>query len=68
MQLLTIPVTSLEDATHNFEQMAPFSVGKGAPTYVPTNNQVTFHFRTDTPTVANQRIYIYTGSVWNGIV
>lgn len=45
---------------------ATISSGSGAPSGSATTGDI--YFRTDTPTVANQRIYIYTGSAWTGIV
>lgn len=42
--------------------------GSGAPN-IPTSASGDYYFRTDTPTVANQRIYIATGAnTWTGIV
>ena len=61
-------VHSFEDATRNFEQIeaAGMYSGFGAPTFVPP--AVSLYFRRDTPTTANQRLYIWTGSAWSGIL
>lgn len=40
--------------------------GSGSPTTAAGMGAI--YYRTDTPTVANQRIYIYTGTEWTGIV
>lgn len=63
-------ITSLEDVTRNFEQIeaAGMFTGVGAPAFLPSNANVSYYFRKDTPTVANQRIYVFTGSAWVGIV
>ena len=45
---------------------ANITSGTGAPS--GSGNKGDIYFRTDTPTTANQRIYIYTGSTWTGIV
>lgn len=61
---------SLDDVRQNFEflQGSGLYWGSGAPTFTPSGNAVSFFFRKDAPTVANQRIYIFTGSAWSGIV
>jgi hypothetical protein len=41
--------------------------GSGAPSNANGNNGDVY-FRTDTPAVANQRIYIKSAGVWTGIV
>lgn len=41
--------------------------GSGAPT-AGLGRDGWFYFRTDTPAVANQRIYVRSGGVWTGIV
>lgn len=70
MKLPAVPVQDFEDATINFEALESSYIywGTGAPTFIPPAKAVSFYFRRDTPTVANQRIYIYTGSVWTGIL
>ena len=42
--------------------------GSGAPTGVTGAASGDVYFRTDTPGTANQRIYIYNGSTWTGIL
>lgn len=70
MKLPHIPVTSFEDATYNFEvlQGQGFFTGQGAPTFPALKGNV--YFRKDTPTVANQFIYVNTadGVHWTGKV
>ena len=64
---------SLEDAQQNFEflQASRLYWGNGAPTIVPPSSQTSpgaFYFRLDKPTVANQRIYVWSGTAWTGIL
>ncbi|MGH9439265.1 MAG: hypothetical protein ACRD22_15560, partial [Terriglobia bacterium] len=40
----------------------------GAPPNAPSGMTGSFYFRSDTPTTANQRIYVWDGSTWTGIV
>jgi hypothetical protein len=70
VQLPVVPVHSFEDVTLDMEALQGSGIfwGSGAPTFIPAAKAVSFYFRKDTPTVANQRIYIYTGSAWTGIV
>ena len=62
-------IHSFEDITRNFEALETQNIytGTGAPTFTAVKGS--YYFRTDTPTVANQRIYVNTtGSAWTGIV
>lgn len=72
-------ITGLEDATRNFEAIQQtlldgVTIGSGVPVnpagHAPSKGN--YYFRTDTPTIANQRIYVCTvgGSspTWVGIV
>lgn len=70
MKFAALPVYSLEDATLNFELLTSSGIfwGSGTPTFTPEGKAVSFYFRKDTPTVANQRLYVYTGSAWTGIL
>jgi hypothetical protein len=43
------------------------SVGVGAPSNA-TGNNGDYYLRTDTPAVANQRIYVKSAGAWVGIV
>lgn len=43
----------------------PISVGSGAP---GASTPGVFYFRTDTPTVANQRLYVNQSGTWVGIL
>ena len=63
-------VESFEDATLNFEELQGSNLfwGSGAPAFLPPQSAVSYYFRQDTPTVANQRIYVFTGSTWTGIL
>lgn len=40
--------------------------GSGAPTATPSGTA--FYLRTDTPGTANQRLYVWNGSAWTGIL
>jgi hypothetical protein len=64
-----------EGCQENFEFLEESGLywGSGAPAFVPSENQsaqklACFYFRRDTPGVANQRIYVWNGSAWTGIV
>ena len=63
-------VHSFEGAQRNFEFLEGSGLywGSGAPAFLPANKDVSFYLRKDTPTVANQRIYIFNGTAWVGIV
>lgn len=63
-------VDGFDDCQLNFEALQGSGLfwGSGAPTFIPDGHTVSYYFRQDTPTVANQRIYIYTGSAWTGIL
>lgn len=69
MKFRHLHLTSFQDAQENFEQIdaASLYAGIGAPAFRPAENRG-FFFRLDTPTVANQRIYVWTGSAWTGIL
>ena len=62
-------VHDFEGVTQNFEflQGSGLYWGSGAPTFAPDGG-AGFYLRSDTPTVANQRIYVYSGSSWTGIL
>ena len=64
------PTDDFEGTTNNFEFLETSGIfwGSGAPTFTPDSNRVSFYFRKDTPGTVNQRIYIYNGSAWVGIV
>ena len=70
---MDLPFSLVHDFTgvqKNFEAIqdqVPYS-GKGAPTFIPPNKQVVYYWRTDTPSTVNQRLYVYTGSAWVGIL
>ena len=70
MKFQALPATSFEDITLDLEQLQTSGIfwGSGVPTFTPDQNAVSFYLRKDKPTVANQRIYIYTGSAWTGIL
>lgn len=66
-------VHGFEDTTRNFEFMEQSGIywGTGAPAFVPQENQqghCAFFFRRDTPGTANQRIYVWNGTTWTGIL
>ena len=42
--------------------------GSGAPGTITGEASGDFYFRTDTPGTANQRLYVYNGSSWTGIL
>jgi len=42
--------------------------GAGAPPAEIPAQPGDYYLRTDTPTTANQRIYVYTGTAWEGIL
>ena len=67
---LIAPPAEWDDLTYNFEQLQRMGLyaGSGAPAFVPDIGSGSFYFRQDTPTVANQRIYVYNGTSWTGIV
>ena len=70
---MDLPFPLVEDfnsVQRNFEAIqdqVPYS-GTGAPTFTPRNKQVVYYWRTDTPSTANQRLYVFTGSAWVGIL
>lgn len=70
MKLLFLPVESFEDITRNFEQVQQQAIftGSGVPTLQAPKGS--YYLRTDTPSTANQRIYVNTavGSNWTGIL
>ena len=70
MKLPALPVDSFEDATLNAEFLEGSGIfwGSGEPAFTPQNNAVSYFFRKDTPTVSNQRLYVYDGSSWTGIL
>ena len=70
MKLPAVPAHSFDDATLNFEALEASGLywGSGAPTFTPPSKTVSFYFRKDTPTTVNQRLYVYTGSAWTGIL
>lgn len=62
-------IHSLEDAQRNFEAIESQHIytGDGAPGFTPTDGNA-YYFRFDTPGTAMQRIYVFDGSTWTGIV
>jgi hypothetical protein len=62
-------VHDLESAQRNFEflEQSGISWGVGAPT-APPSGGIGIYLRHDTPTVANQLIYKWTGSAWTGVL
>ena len=62
-------ITGLNDATQNFEQieLQRLYSGNGAPAFRP-REQSAYYFRFDTPGTSMQRIYIFNGTAWVGIV
>lgn len=67
---LTVPVTSFDDITLNFEQIEAQGIhtGTGVPAFQARKGDL--YFRRDTPSTANQRVYINTadGANWTGII
>lgn len=67
---LSLPVLDLDDATRNFEQIQRQGLysGVGAPAFQASEGD--FYLRRDTPSTANQRVYVNTadGSNWTGIL
>ena len=70
MRFLHRHVESFEDVTRNFEQIEQQGIysGTGAPAFVPSDGKGAVYFRRDTPGTVNQRIYIWSGSAWTGIL
>lgn len=70
MKLPVQLVESFDDMQLNFEFLQGSGIfwGTGAPNFVPDGFQVSFYFRKDTPTVSNQRIYVFNGSAWTGVL
>ena len=70
MKLPFREIHGLEDAQRNFEAIEGQATytGVGAPTFTPSEGRAVY-FRWDTPTVANQRIYMWNpaGPGWTGV-
>lgn len=71
MKLPFRTIQGFEDAQRNFEALEAqgIYVLSGAPGFTPSEGHA-IYFRTDTPTVANQRIYMWNpaGPGWIGVV
>ena len=71
MKLPFREIHGLSDCQRNFEAIEALGVyvRKGAPAFTPSEGYG-FYFRTDTPTVANQRVYVWNpaGPAWIGVV
>lgn len=58
---------ALNPALARLDGLSPLLAGVGAPA-AALGSDGNFYFRTDTPTVANQRIYVRAAGAWIGIV